>query len=190
MRKLFLCQHIEYITLILCVIYCLFQQITTFFLIIFHTCIMTGHNVIIFQFTHPLKHLVKLQISITVNTGIWCGTMFIGIYKTIHNVFLKSLGKVEHIISDSHSVADVSGILHIVQGTAGFLPLNSYILIMKQFHGSTNTLITSFLCKQSSYRAVHSSAHCDNCFSHFFIPSCSASGCPEYYSSTFHCFRT
>lgn len=33
---------------------------------------------------------------------------------------------------------------------------------------STNTFITGFLCKQSCHRAVHSAAHCDNCFSHFY----------------------
>ena len=31
-----------------------------------------------------------------------------------------------------------------------------------------NTLVARFLCQQSCHRAIHSAAHCDNCFFHFY----------------------
>ena len=92
---------------------------------------MSGYNIIILQFTHSLKHLVKFQITIAVNAGIWRGSMLIGIHKAVHNILFKPLGKVKNIVPDSHSVADISGILHIIQRTAGFLSLYSYVLIVK-----------------------------------------------------------
>ena len=57
--------------------------------------------------------------------------MLIGIHKAVHNILFKPLGKVKNIVPDPHSVADISGILHIIQRTAGFLSLYSYVLIVK-----------------------------------------------------------
>ena len=73
--------------------------------------------------------------------------MLISIHEAVHNIFFESLREIEDIIFDPHSVAHASGILYIVQGATGFLSFNPYILIMKQFHGSTNALITRFFCK-------------------------------------------
>ena len=132
---------------------------------------MAGYNIVILQLTHSLEHFVKFQITVAINTGIGRTSMFIGIYKTIHNIFFESLREIKNIIFNPHSVAYTSGVLHIIQRTAGFLPFNSYIFIVKQFHSCSNTLVTGFFGQQSCYGAIHSTAHGNNCFSHSFIPS-------------------
>ena len=130
---------------------------------------MSCYDIVVLQLTHSLKHLVEFQITVTVNTWIRCAAMLIGIYKAIHNILLESLREIKNIIFNSHSVADTSGIFYIIQRTASLLSFNSNIFIVKQFHSSTDALVTGFLCQQSCYRAVYSATHCNNSFLHFLF---------------------
>ena len=130
---------------------------------------MSGYNIIVADFLHTVEHFIKFQISVTVYTWIRCAAVFVGLHKPVHNFCMEICGKVEYIIRHIHLIGYASCILNIVQGTAGLFPVYTNIFIVVKFHGSTDALVTGFLCKKSCHRAVHTAAHCYDCFFHLYL---------------------
>ena len=146
MCQLFLGQHIEHIGLILGVVHCFFQKIASSVLIIFHSCVMSGYNIIVADLLHTVEHFVKFQITVTVDTWIGCASVFVGLHKTIHNFCMEICGKIKYVVRHIHLISHASGILHIVQGTTGLFPVDTDIFVVVKFHGSADALVTGFLC--------------------------------------------
>ena len=78
-------------------------------------------------------------------------------------------GKIEHVVRHIHLIGYASGILNIVQGTAGLFPVDTDIFVVVKFHGSADALVTGFLCQKSCHGAVYTAAHCYDRFFHLYL---------------------
>ena len=75
---------------------------------------MSGYNIIVADFLHAVKHFIKFQISVTVDTWIRGAAIFVGIYKPVHNLCMEICGKIKHVVRHIHLIGYASGILNIV----------------------------------------------------------------------------
>ena len=130
---------------------------------------MSGYNIIVANLLHAVKHFIKFQISVTVDTWIRGAAVFVGIYKPVHNLCMEICGKIKHVVRHIHLIGYASGILDIVQGTAGLFPVDTDIFVVVKFHGSADALVTGFLCQKSCHGAVYTAAHCYDCFFHLYL---------------------
>ena len=76
---------------------------------------MSGYNIIVANLLHAVKHFIKFQISVTVDTWIRGAAVFVGIYKPVHNLCMEICGKIKHIIRHSKIMRYAPCILHIIQ---------------------------------------------------------------------------
>ena len=130
---------------------------------------MSGYNIIVADLLHAVKHFIKFQISVTVDTWIRGAAVFVGIYKPVHNLCMEICGKIKHVVRHIHLIGYASGILNIVQGTAGLFPVDTDIFVVVKFHGSADALVTGFLCQKSCHGAVYTAAHCYDRFFHLYL---------------------
>ena len=130
---------------------------------------MSGYNIIVADLLHTVEHFIKFQISVTVDTWIGCAAVFVGLHKPVHNLCMEICGKIEHVVRYIHLIGYASGILNIVQGTAGLFPADTDIFVVVKFHGCTDALVTGFLCQKSCHGAVHTAAHCYDRFFHLYL---------------------
>ena len=129
MGQLLLRQHIQHITLIFAFIQGFFQDIPA--ILFLNPGIVPGDNGLTAQLPSPLKEAFKFQIAVTVDTGVRGRSALICGSESVDHLNLEVSGKVEHIVRDAQASGHASGILHIVQRTAGLCSADSNILGLK-----------------------------------------------------------
>ena len=148
---------------------------------------MAGYHGVAAQLPGPVEELAEFQIPVAVDAGIGGAALIIGVHEFVHDLPVEFLGEVEHIVPDAQPVGHTPGILHIVQGAAGFPTLGGSDLAVIQPHGGSDTFIACFLHQKSRHGAVHSAAHSNQRF--HFVTSRGESeymnivyACPAWYS--------
>ena len=109
------------------------------------------------------KKLVEFKIFITFYAGIGSSALNIGLGKIINYAPLEAVGKIVYAVLDAEIVTGRSCIRNIPVGSAGAVG----ILILAwgiELHRSAEKLVTAFLYKISTNRAVYTSAHCNRNF--------------------------
>ena len=90
--------------------------------------------------------------------------MLVGTDKAVYDVRFKFIGEIEHIVRHIQLMRHISGILHIIEGTAGMLSRHADFIVGKQLHGDAYTVKTVLFHQICRYGRVHTSAHGNNCF--------------------------
>ncbi len=157
--KLSLRQGIEHIALVFGVIQAFFQQPSACFHILFHPGVMAGGHVIIADLPGTLHQLPKFDVPVAIDTGIGRFTPFIGPYKPVHDLLPEAVSKIEHIKGHAQPGGYAAGVVHIVQGAAGFLSGNPRVLIGMKLQGDADRFVAELLHQKRGYTGIHSAAH-------------------------------
>ena len=122
---------------------------------------MAGHHIIVTQLFHPPHESPELDPVVAVDAGIRRSTLDVGIHKSLDDFFLKFIFKVQYIVGHVQGLGDKPGILHILQGTAGFLRTDSDLFIIVKLHCHSHTGVTLLLHQTGRHAGIHSAAHGD-----------------------------
>ena len=164
MRKLRLRQGIEDIALILAGIRRFFQQVATQNFVVFDAGVMPGRHKIVPKFLRAVVQLIKFQKTVAVDTRIRRTSVFVGGGKPPDHLRLEAIGKIKYVIGDAQPEGHASGILDILQRTAGARVRSAGVLVMKELHGHADTVVPLRFHQIGGNAGVHAAAHRDYSF--------------------------
>ena len=111
MGKLFLCQGIQDIALILPWICRFLQQKSSIFFL--DICIMSGCDIVTAKLQSPVVKLPELQVAVAVDAWVWSFTVLIRIDEAVNDLCLKISLEIKYIIWKSQYMGYIPGIFHI-----------------------------------------------------------------------------
>ena len=125
---------------------------------------MTGDDTVAAQLPGTLQQLAEFQKTVAVDAGIGRSAGIVGVNEFIHNLPIEVVSEIKNIVGDFQPPRHRAGILHIVQGAAGFAAIGSSGLPGVQPHGGTDAVAALLFHQQGSHGAVHAAAHSNQGF--------------------------
>ena len=127
-------------------------------------CVMPRHDHVTVQEFRPLIQTVEFQESVAVDARIGRSSLFITVNEPVDDLLSEIRAEVKHIMTNSYIITDITGVLGVVQRTAGPITGNLRLFIIKKAHRSANAFISFVLHQPGGYTGIHSAAHRDQCF--------------------------
>ena len=163
-RQLLLRERVEHVALVLQGVDRLTQQITAFGFIIADLRIVAGNNIVAAKLLRTHEELVKFQVAVAVDAGVWRSAVDVGIDKTVDNVVLEAFSKVENVIGHAEAGRYATCVGYVVDRAAAVGLRNADILVGKKLHGYACAFVALLEHHQCGNAGINAAAHGDYCF--------------------------
>ncbi len=106
---------------------------------------MAGGHIVPVPLPGPLEQGAEFQVLVAVDTGVGGLPPLIGAGEAVHDLGAEGAGEVEHIVGEAQLPGHRPGVLGVVQGAAGALPLHPRVAVVKELHGDADQVVTGLL---------------------------------------------
>ena len=133
------------------------QKPTVFFCIILNACVVPRRHIFTTQVARRLEQRAKLNMLITVHTGIRRTPALIFIYKMVDNAFFEASTKIKNMMVNAKLICHGLRIYNVLFRSVRLF--NAHFPVTKHFYRSAYNLVTLLLQEDCCSTTVNAATH-------------------------------